>query len=92
MGAGATRLPEVDAAKPPPAREAPPPQNPAPIRKFRGLGKTGKAATGTLTPARYRTRSAVEHSVVVDRTLAQRAAPRGLSLINRYFAARRRCR
>ena len=31
-GAGATRLPEVDAAKPPPAREAPPPQNPAPMR------------------------------------------------------------
>jgi hypothetical protein len=28
-GAGATRLPEVDAAKSPPAREAPPPQNPA---------------------------------------------------------------
>ena len=32
VSAGGTRLPEVDAAKPPPAREAPPPQNPAPIR------------------------------------------------------------
>ena len=31
-GAGATGLPELDVAKPPPAREAPPPQNPAPIR------------------------------------------------------------
>jgi hypothetical protein len=29
-GAGATRLPEVEPAKPPTAREAPPPQNPAP--------------------------------------------------------------
>jgi len=31
-GAGSTRLPEVDAAKPPPAREAPPPQNPGQLR------------------------------------------------------------
>ena len=31
VSAGGTRLPEV-VAKPPPAREAPPPQNPAPIR------------------------------------------------------------
>jgi hypothetical protein len=31
-GAGATRLPEVDVAKPPPAREAPPPQNPPQLR------------------------------------------------------------
>ena len=31
-GAGATRLPEIDAAKPPPARAPPPPQNPAPLR------------------------------------------------------------
>lgn len=31
-GAGPTRLPEVDAAKPPPAREAPPPQNPGQVR------------------------------------------------------------
>jgi hypothetical protein len=29
-GAGATRPPEVDVVKPPTAREAPPPQNPAP--------------------------------------------------------------
>jgi hypothetical protein len=31
-GGGATRLPEVDVVKPPTAREAPPPQNPAPNR------------------------------------------------------------
>lgn len=31
-GAGATRLPEVELAKPPTEREAPPPQNPAPMR------------------------------------------------------------
>ena len=31
VSAGGTRLPEV-VAKPPPAREAPPPQNPAPLR------------------------------------------------------------
>jgi hypothetical protein len=31
-GAGPTRLPEVDAAKSPPAREAPPPQNPGQLR------------------------------------------------------------
>ena len=31
-GAGATQEPEVDVAKPPSEREAPPPQNPAPIR------------------------------------------------------------
>jgi len=29
---GGTQLPDVDLAKPPPAREGPPPQNPAPIR------------------------------------------------------------
>jgi hypothetical protein len=32
VSAGGTRLPETDVAKPPPAREAPPPQNPAPLR------------------------------------------------------------
>jgi hypothetical protein len=31
-GAGGTRPPEVELAKPPTAREAPPPQNPAPLR------------------------------------------------------------
>jgi hypothetical protein len=31
-GTGATRLPELDAAKPPPPREAPPPQNPPQLR------------------------------------------------------------
>jgi len=31
-GSGGTRLPEADAAKPPPAREAPPPQNPPQFR------------------------------------------------------------
>ena len=93
-GAGATRLPEVDAAKPPPAREAPPPQNPGSFVTEGTGGETRwEAATGTLTPARYRARSAVEHSVVVDRTLAQgRPHPEGLSLINRYSAAPRRCR
>jgi hypothetical protein len=32
VSAGGTRLPETEVAKPPPTREAPPPQNPAPLR------------------------------------------------------------